>query len=188
MRNRFFAAAAVSLSIATSAVTPAQAMGFTSFARTVAVPSPAQHAVVDERSAFAGRMFCIQYGSACRPTAPRVVAFTNKLRATLSSVNRTVNRTMPAIRSQKEFMSLAPLPNADDDYAMTKRDRLIRTGIPAGALRIEGITSPEGARRSVLIIATSHGDYRLDHLQARITRLADAADSVASVRTIRTRD
>lgn len=57
-----------------------------------------------------------------------------------------------------------------EDFALTKRSRLIRAGIPAGALRMADVTTAKGTRHAVLVVKTTSGDYVLDNLRGGIIR------------------
>ncbi len=49
-----------------------------------------------------------------------------------------------------------------EDYALTKRYRLMAHGWPSGALRIATGMTPEGIGHAVLIVSTNRGDFVLD--------------------------
>jgi predicted transglutaminase-like cysteine proteinase len=164
-------AAAITISLA--AVAPAEAMTISSAARSVAAAIPMQSAAagLSERAAFSRQLFCLEYADACGVERIQSVAYTNKLRTVLASVNRSVNREMPDIRARREFISLTAMYSSGEDHAMMKRRQLIRAGLPADALKLATVTNAEGARHSVLIVATSHGEMVLDHRQASRQRL-----------------
>ncbi|WP_236759154.1 transglutaminase-like cysteine peptidase, partial [Agrobacterium tumefaciens] len=49
------------------------------------------------------------------------------------------------------------------DYAVTKRQRLLRAGWPSGALRIATARTSTGIGHAVLVVSTSQGDLVLDN-------------------------
>lgn len=59
-----------------------------------------------------------------------------------------------------------------EDYALTKRDHLIKLGVPAGAMSIVvlEITS-RGEDHAILAVHTDRGVYLLDNLQTSVTTL-----------------
>ncbi|OBZ96665.1 hypothetical protein ADU59_02635 [Pararhizobium polonicum] len=146
---------------------------------------PVRNVEFSERTALSYQLFCLQYGNECRTSSRNVIAYTNKLRTVLASVNRTVNRVMPDIRASREFLSLNPLSGASDDYAMMKRGQLIRAGLPAGALRVASVTTPEGRSHSVLVVTTSTGELVLDNRQASVMKRNATGYSFAALSTVR---
>jgi predicted transglutaminase-like cysteine proteinase len=178
-------AIAMSIGIAVTAAAPSQAMSISSAARSISASMPVHNVGFSERATLSNRLFCLQYGNECRTSSRNVVAYTSKLRTALASVNRSVNRVMPDILARREFLSFNPLPGAGDDHAMMKRSQLIRAGVPAGALRLASVTTPEGRSHSVLIVATSSGEFVLDHRQASVMKGRDTGYSFAALRSVR---
>ena len=184
MLKRTFAAIAMSIGIAASAVAPVQAMSISSAARSISVPMPDRNVEFSERTKFSRQLFCLQYGSECRTSSRTTVAYTSKVRTVLASINRSVNRIMPDLRARREFLSLSPLLGASDDYAMMKRSELIRAGLPAGAMRVASVMTPNGRNHSVLVVATSNGDMVLDHHQGAVMKRRDTGYSFAALNTV----
>ena len=187
MLKRISLAIAMSVAIAATMTAPSQAMSISSAARSIHVAMPAQNINISARTSLSHRLFCLQYGTECRMSGHRVLAYTSKLRTVLASVNRSVNRAMPEIRARREFLSLSPPPSADD-HAMMKRSQLIRAGVPAGAMRLASVSSPEGRSHSVLVVATSTGDLILDHRQTAVMKRRDSGYGFASLRAVRSID
>ncbi len=185
MLKRISIAIAMSIGIAATAVAPSQAMSISSAARSISASMPVRTVEFSERATLSNQLFCLQYGNDCRTSSRNVVAYTSKLRTVLASVNRTVNRVMPEIRARREFLSFNPRPGAGDDHAMMKRGQLIRAGLPAGALHVASVTTPEGRSHSVLIVATSSGEFVLDHRQASVVKRGDTGYSFAALRSVR---
>lgn len=185
MLKRISIAIAMSIGIAATAAVPSQAMSISSAARSISASMPVRTMEFSERATLSNRLFCLQYGNDCRPSGRSVVAYTSKLRTVLASVNRTVNRVMPDIRARREFLSFNPLPGAGDDHAMMKRSQLIRAGLPAGAMRLASVTTAEGRSHSVLIVATSTGDFVLDHCQSSVMKRRDTGYSFAALHSAR---
>ncbi len=185
MLKRISIAILMSVGIAGAAVAPSQAMSISSAARSISASMPVRTIEFSERATLSSQLFCLQYGNDCRASGRSVVAYTSKLRTVLASVNRTVNRVMPDIRARREFLSFNPLPGAGDDHAMMKRSQLIRAGLPAGAMRVASVSTPERRSHSVLIVATSSGEYVLDHRQASVMKRRDTGYSFAGLRPVR---
>ncbi|CAN7216520.1 transglutaminase-like cysteine peptidase [Pararhizobium sp. LjRoot238] len=185
MLKRISIAIAMSIGIAATAASPSQAMSISSAARSISASMPVRNVEFSERATLSNRLFCLQYGDDCRASGHNVVAYTNKLRTVLASVNRSVNLVMPGIRARREFLSFNPLPGAGDDHAMMKRSQLIRAGLPAGALRVASVTTPAGRSHSVLIVATSTGEFVLDHRQSSVMKRRDTGYSFAALHSVR---
>lgn len=60
-----------------------------------------------------------------------------------------------------------------EDYALAKRKSLIDLGLPEEALRIAVVRTEDGTAHAVLDVATDHGDYVLDNLDAVILPWTD---------------
>ncbi|WP_438750353.1 transglutaminase-like cysteine peptidase [Pararhizobium sp. O133] len=185
MLKKVLAAVAMSIGIAVTAALPSQAMSISSAARSISATVPVRNVELSERTKLSYQLFCLQYGNECRTSSRNVIAYTNKLRTVLASVNRNVNRAMPTIRAQREFLSLNQLPGTSDEYAMMKRSHLIRAGLPAGAMRVASVSTPEGRSHSVLVITTSSGEFVLDHRQASIMKRRDTGYSFAALSSVR---
>ena len=55
-----------------------------------------------------------------------------------------------------------------DDYALTKRQKLLAAGLPERALRVAVVTNWRGDRHAVLTVATDKGDYVLDNMRGDV--------------------
>lgn len=184
MLKRIFLAITMSVAIAATTAAPSQAMSISSAARSISAAMPANNVEISARTSLSNRLFCLQYGAQCRISDHQVLAYTSKLRTVLASVNRGVNRAMPEIRARREFLSLS-LSSSADDHAMMKRSQLIRAGLPAGAMRLASVLSPEGRSHSVLVVATSTGDLVLDHRRTAVMKRRDSGYDFASLSAVR---
>lgn len=102
------------------------------------------------------------------------VQLTRSLWATIIDVNNIVN-TMVTPRTDMEMWGVEerwsyPTGNYGDceDYALEKRRRLIKAGVPASNLLITVVRQPNGDGHAVLTINTSMGDFVLDNLEPRV--------------------
>lgn len=102
-----------------------------------------------------------------------VVVLDRSTRALLQRINNTMNRTIVAARDED-------LHGADvwgarrggdgryygdcEDYALAKRDALLRHGLPAHALSLVVARTRAGETHAVLVVTTDRGDYVLDNL------------------------
>jgi predicted transglutaminase-like cysteine proteinase len=93
----------------------------------------------------------------------------------LTRTNDTVNRSI-AERSDQQVYGVseywatpleAGLKVGDcEDYALEKRRALVAAGVPASALSLAVVTTPQGQDHAVLLVATDKGEYVLDNLSA----------------------
>ncbi len=119
--------------------------------------------------------FCQRAPAECtKTTAARPVELTRKLWAAMVDVNNVVN-TMVTPRTDMEMWRVEeywsyPVNGYGDceDYALEKRRRLIKAGIPASNLLITVVRQPNGDGHAVLTVNTSMGDFILDNLEPRV--------------------
>ena len=89
--------------------------------------------------------------------------------ATLRAVNRDVNRSItPFIEHDPgnpvgETWRVAPRFGDCHDYAITKKDVLVKRGFAARSLRIAVAFTAEGVGHAVLVARTTEGDLVLDN-------------------------
>jgi len=177
----FFLGIIAAITLTVGMIAPSHAMSISSATRSIATAMPVQAARFSERAKISHQLFCLQLGNECRTGGKNVVAYTSRLRTVLASVNRNINRVMPAIRAQREFLSFSPLPGPSEDYAMMKRTRLIKAGLPAGAMRLANVLQPNGRRHAVLVVSTSNGDFVLDSRKQTVMKRLDSGYSFASL-------
>ena len=120
--------------------------------------------------------WCLADLARCRPAAPEhVPAATPGLLALLERVQREVNAAI-APRQEPAGRDLwqAGAASGDcEDYALTKRQRLLAAGLPAAALQLATVLLPQGERHAVLAVDTDRGTLVLDNLRPRIVPLRD---------------
>ena len=115
--------------------------------------------------------FCLRYPSDCKsdPTENGRIELTTENSELLKRVNRDVNATIVSTvkRHGPEFgdsWTIAPSMGDCNDYAVTKRHELLRSGLPARALRLSAVKTSSGMGHLVLVVATTKGDLVLDNL------------------------
>ena len=120
--------------------------------------------------------WCLADLARCRPAAPeRLPAATPDLLALLERVQGEVNAAI-APRQEPAGRDLwqAGAPSGDcEDYALTKRQRLLAAGLPGAALHLATVLLPHGERHAVLAVDTDQGTLVLDNLRPRIVPLRD---------------
>jgi len=119
--------------------------------------------------------FCQRKVSVCKPAeGPAQIALTDMVWRELQEVNLMVNRTLVSVDDQKHYGTQEYWTIPEDglgdceDYVLTKREALIKLGVPQSALRITVVFAPHFVRHAVLTVVTDEGDFVLDNLRNEI--------------------
>lgn len=110
--------------------------------------------------------YCETWPAECVTSPETEIRADARTLALVAAVNVGVNR---AIEPQPEppgrdVWRIGVSRGDCDDYAVTKRHRLIGHGLPASALRLAVARTPWGERHLVLVVRTDRGDLVLDNL------------------------
>ena len=127
--------------------------------------------------------FCQRYPNECKPHRmmfrPHLTELSQARMAQLVQVNRDVNR---AIRPQENLKGvtgeewlLSPREGDCNDYAVTKRHKLLELGWPASALLLTEAVVPSGEHHLVLIVRTKEEDVVLDSLNWNVRPLSQVS-------------
>lgn len=114
--------------------------------------------------------FCQTYPGQCRRrpgAAPAPIAWSTPVQARLEDVNDAVNAQIrPRAKSPEEGLTwrIAPTTGDCNDYAVTKRQRLIAAGYAPGNLLLAAVTTAWGEAHLVLLVRTDRGEMVLDNL------------------------
>jgi len=125
-------------------------------------------------SPFQHVRFCLRYPADCKsdPTETTTVELTADTIETIQRVNRDVNASiMPVGRSNAVDdggWTISPASGDCNDYAVTKRHELVRSGLPAKAVRLAVVKTTSGIGHLVLVVSTNKGDLVLDNLSETI--------------------
>jgi predicted transglutaminase-like cysteine proteinase len=125
---------------------------------------------------FAHIRFCIKYASECRVHKMLfrggAIKLTAERRQELIRINADVNRSIIATRVNEtvaeEKWLISPKAGDCNDYAVTKRHKLIARGWPARVLLLAEVVTSWGEHHLVLVVRTSQGDLVADNLNANI--------------------
>lgn len=123
---------------------------------------------------FAQVLFCAQNPAECRDNnGLAVIALTDKQMLQLKDVNTAVNRTMIGRNDSRSELNgdvwKVNVRSGDcEDFALTKRSRLIAMGWSSRALRIATAYTPSGEGHAVLVVRTDKGDLVLDNRKSTI--------------------
>ncbi|MEM7270010.1 MAG: transglutaminase-like cysteine peptidase [Pseudomonadota bacterium] len=93
----------------------------------------------------------------------------------LLAVNRAVNDAITPQVDQGDHWRIGASSGDCEDYALTKRDQLLRLGWRASDLLIATAETAFGEAHAVLIARTDAGDYVLDNLTDSVLRWDETA-------------
>ena len=114
------------------------------------------------------QIFCIRNKAECRGGGASKIEYTAGTANLLRRVNDAVNSSIRYRADRAGKWSLGGRSGDCEDFALTKRSRLIKAGIPAGALRLATARTSRGELHAVLIVKTDKGDYVLDNIRKSI--------------------
>jgi len=120
---------------------------------------------------FASVVFCMKQPDQCRDTGGQaVVALSTERRAELIAVNSSVNRSIRPVNDRRgtDDWEVDVKKGDCEDYALTKRKKLIEMGWSSRSLRIAVALTGRGEGHAVLIAKTSEGDLVLDNRTSAI--------------------
>ncbi|MFN4169161.1 MAG: transglutaminase-like cysteine peptidase [Pannonibacter phragmitetus] len=169
MFKKVLAAAASALLLSAVAYQPAQASWFGG-ARTLGAPEISRTEPKSTTLApLAYQIFCLQNSKECRKAkGPKSVPYSAALASKIERVNISVNRSMKWRQDEGDLWKIGGAAGDCEDFALTKRSRLIRMGIPAGALRMAVVKTRQGESHAVLVVRTNKGDLVLDNLKDQV--------------------
>ncbi|MBS9720553.1 transglutaminase-like cysteine peptidase [Tianweitania sp. BSSL-BM11] len=120
--------------------------------------------------------FCQTHADECAKQTSYAgpVPLTRDVWSAIIDVNNAVNTMVTPmtdleIWGREEVWSYPTAGVGDcEDYALEKRRMLINRGIPSSNLLMTVVRQKNGAGHAVLTVRTSHGDFVLDNLEARV--------------------
>ena len=167
--------AAVAASPLLIAVTAADAAGPAGFARNLNNNAGVQYIKAKARvlAPFAHVKFCRNNPGECAAgSGPATIDFSAVRQSELRRVNATVNRSIRPVNDRSGAGGDVWRINASsgdcEEYALTKRSRLIAMGWSPRALRVAVAYTPSGEGHAVLVVKTSKGDMVLDNRTSAI--------------------
>lgn len=140
---------------------------------------------------FAYIQFCVRNRAACRNSAGKLamaggnsVKLTKRLEKQLASVNRSVNSSMRPRRDGGTDRWAVGVQTGDcEDFALTKRARLIAAGWPSSALSMTVVRTHSGEGHAVLSVHTSQGTLVLDNLNKSVRPLRRVPYRIIAMQT-----
>lgn len=132
-------------------------------------PAPPPSYIVARRPSmppFAFIQFCTTNASECQVHGDKtMVDMTPELRDELKRINSGVNTSIKPVNDEpgNDVWQIAVTSGDCEDFALTKRHKLVAAGWPSRALRLVVARTREGEGHAVLVIKTSEGDMVLDN-------------------------
>jgi predicted transglutaminase-like cysteine proteinase len=107
--------------------------------------------------------------------------------ASLRSVNKAVNRSIKPVSDKDQFGTREKWVkgvNAGDceDYALAKRAKLSRLGIPKASLLL-AIGRSAGEAHTVLVVRTRDGDFVLNNLHDEVTPISRSTLGISKIQS-----
>ncbi|PZU85209.1 MAG: hypothetical protein DI528_12795 [Shinella sp.] len=135
-------------------------------------------AFLEEKAAalapYAFVRFCVETPGECEPKhGAEEVGMSTDIAIDIASINKSVNHGIAPRndRRGRDVWTLSPRYGDCDDYAVTKRRKLIEAGLPARSVRLAIGRTPEGQGHAVVIVRTSTADLVLDNRSDAVKRV-----------------
>ncbi|MBB4294159.1 putative transglutaminase-like cysteine proteinase [Rhizobium leguminosarum] len=115
---------------------------------------------------FASVVFCMQHKDQCVNTGgPLIMVLDKNRKSQLISVNTSVNHTIRPLNDKPgaDVWSVDVTAGDCEDFALTKRKKLMQLGWSSQSLKIAVAITNNGEGHAVLIAKTSEGDLVLDN-------------------------
>ncbi len=126
-------------------------------------------------------LFCLKYPDECRvqkamlPAGP--ITLTDEHRAELKRINAEINSAIHPMHMNEsigaEKWLIGPKVGDCNDYAVTKRHKLLALGWPSRDLLLAEVVTTWGEHHLVLVVRTDRGDIVADSLEETILNWAE---------------
>jgi predicted transglutaminase-like cysteine proteinase len=136
--------------------------------------------------------FCMRYPDDCAPTTGRTIPNVPAELPLLERINEAVNSTIAPSTDTAPLVNrrwlIEPVIGDCNDYAVTKRHKLLEAGWPASTLLLAEVTLiTTGEHHLVLIVRGKTADWVLDNLSA-VVKLAETRNQYILDRVESTED
>lgn len=110
--------------------------------------------------------FCSSNPSQCVSQGSEEVALTIDLLVSLDTVNQSVNNSMKYRREATglDWWRVNTATGDCEDFALTKRARLLSLGVDQSALRMAVVLNEKAEIHAVLVVETTEGELVLDNI------------------------
>lgn len=107
--------------------------------------------------------FCKANQAQCAMDGARDITLTEQTLTLLKKVNFEVNHTIQSRNEPKDIWQANVSVGDCEDFALTKRARLLKMGFSGAAMRMAVAKTQDGQGHAVLIVSTDRGDFVLDN-------------------------
>ncbi|PSO17614.1 transglutaminase-like cysteine peptidase [Bradyrhizobium sp. MOS002] len=116
--------------------------------------------------------FCLRKPLRCAKTHDMKLISFEEARSEIERINHEINSSIIPRADPPDEPPWNDAATAGDceDYAMTKRSRLLDLGYPSSALLLAVLSIPTQELHAVLIVESDQGDFVLDNLEDQIVR------------------
>lgn len=158
------------VAVALSAVLLAMPAATASTLKKVNLGSPTQKIIerTSTRSPLGFQIFCLKNRTECRAGGKSSVSMDADLMGALKRVNMRVNSDISPRVDKGDVWAINVKYGDCEDYALTKRSKLISQGVSASALRIAYVKTRTGEGHAVLVVRADTGDFVLDNRTNKI--------------------
>lgn len=147
----------------------------------LAIPGAAP-AVAYNPAPLGYQLLCLKSPAYCQAGGASSIRVDEDILQTLVLVNRQVNRSIRARADRGgDVWSVGAASGDCEDYAMTKRQRLIKLGLPPSALRIAYVKTRGGEGHAILVVKARGRTYVLDNLTSAIRSLDQTGYRIVSM-------
>lgn len=164
--SRWALTASVAAAVIASSSVTSFALPLAGLNRSIPPTRPQPHLVARRETLppFAFVKFCAQQPDQCaRQGDDGIVILTGEKRAFLQRINFEINNEITYTSEDAEEWKVSVREGDCEDFAMTKRQRLLDAGWPSGALRLATARTKLGIGHVVLVVTTHQGDLVLDN-------------------------
>ncbi len=129
------------------------------------------------------QLMCLKNPSECKAGGAAKQKVSRNEMATLQAVNAHMNRTIrPKYDAAgTDVWTVSARAGDCEDYALAKRDALIRHGFSPSALRLAYVKTRSGEAHAVLVVYSNRGKLVLDNLTGQIKPLSQSGLRVISI-------
>jgi len=129
------------------------------------------------------QLMCLTTPAECRGGGPAKISLSSSQMATLRDVNARINRSITPRNDAAgtDVWSVNAVVGDCEDFAIAKRDALIRAGFAPSALRLAYVKTRWGEGHAVLVVTTSRGKMVLDNLTGVIKPLSQSGLRLVSM-------
>lgn len=137
--------------------------------------------------------FCMRYPADCVRTVGRIIPDVVPERPELETVNEAVNSAIVPTTGESPLVnphwSIDPVVGDCNDYAVTKRHRLLEEGWPASSLLLAEVRLvATGEHHLILIVRGKTADWVLDNRLASVVKLPETRKEYSLYRIESTED